>query len=219
MSLVQSQQPRLPGGAPEGGRFASRANSAPSEGLLTESATGSFAFPPRSFGSAQELIDFFESAPISDRILSNADHAYRKWREDQINEEVRAAYDVYGNDPKIVAGARENPINSEREARIFVNKVRREADAKRPVRVIDQHRLRNVLRAHQIWAYSGTLPTEDEEREVLEYKTQGSDFTIVQVVESNSTREWLERALTDSDLAAVDAMNRVAQALEEQAGP
>ncbi|WP_433673887.1 hypothetical protein [Microbacterium gorillae] len=186
---------------------------------MTESATGSFAFPPRSFGSAQELIDFFESAPISDRILSNADHAYRKWREDQINEEVRAAYDVYGNDPKIVAGARENPINSEREARIFVNKVRREADAKRPVRVIDQHRLRNVLRAHQIWAYSGTLPTEDEEREVLEYKTQGSDFTIVQVVESNSTREWLERALTDSDLAAVDAMNRVAQALEEQAGP
>jgi hypothetical protein len=217
MSLVKSQQPRQTGGVPEGGQFARKTNTPP-EGLLTESATGSFAFPPRTFASVEEYIEFFEAAPISDRILSNADHAYRQWRQDGIDEEVRAAYHVYGNDPKILAAADKNIITSDRHARQFVAEVRAEAEARRPIQFIEPHLLRNVLRAHQMWFFSATAPGDSGQDAVRGHRLLGGQWTVQEIVDGSSTQEWASRALTDSDLAAVDAMRRVVSTLDEHAG-
>lgn len=216
MSLIQSQ-PRHPGGSSTGGQFTSRQNTPP-EGTLAESASGSFAFPPRQFETVEEYIDFFETAPISDRVLSNADHAYRKWRQDQINAEVSAAYDVYGSDPEVVAAVRKNVIISDRKAREFVANSRAEAEAKRPMQSIDSHRLRNVLRAHQMWFYAATAPGEDARERILQHHLHDGEWTVQGIVDGNFTTQWASRALTDSDLAAVDAMERVAQTLSENAG-
>ena len=217
MSLVQSQQPRHSGGVPEGGQFTRKANTPP-EGLLTESATGSFAFPPRSFETIDEFIEFFESAPISDRILSNTDHAYRQWRDDAITAEVREAYRIYGNDPKVLKAVDKNLFLSEQNAREFVANARADAEAKRPLKFIDPHRLRNVLRAHQLWFYSAAAPGEGAADSVLAHHPLGSEWSVSQIVEGNSTPEWASRAMTDSDLAAVDAMRRVVSTLDEHAG-
>jgi len=215
MSLVQSAQSRQPEGTPAGGQFKKRQNKPP-EGTLAESATGSFAFPPRAFESVAQYVEFFETAPISDRVLSNADHAYRQWRQDEINAEVRAAYAVYGNDPQVLAQARKNVVTSDRKAQEFIARARAEAEARRPQASIEPHRMRNILRAHQLWYYSSTLETDADRAQVLSHHLAGQQWTVQEIVDGNSTPGWASRAMTDSDLAAVDAMERVARSLDER---
>ncbi|MBG7613666.1 hypothetical protein IWC96_00005, partial [Brevundimonas sp. BAL450] len=74
MGNIGTEQPRTAAGKFDYKPFT------PPEGSLTDESEGTFAFPPETVDTAAALAEFFESAPISDRILSNADHAFRKWR-------------------------------------------------------------------------------------------------------------------------------------------
>ena len=217
MSLVASDQTREPSGSPRGGQFAGRANTPP-EGALAESATGTFAFPPRSFGSVEEYIEFFETVPISDRVLSNARHAYRKWRQDTINRKVNEAYAIYGNDPQVVAEARKHPLVSEQKAELFVMAERAKAAAEIPDETIDPNNMRSILRAHQLWYYRRTVADGTAEAEIVSSRMAGLTSTVQSIVDEWRTPEWAFRAMTESDLAAVDAMEEMAATLREIRG-
>ncbi|WP_288452282.1 hypothetical protein [uncultured Microbacterium sp.] len=208
MGNIGTEQPRTAAGKFDYKPFT------PPEGSLTDESEGTFAFPPETFDTAAALAEFFESAPISDRILSNADHAFRKWREDRIVADLRRDYEAWGNDPRTVATAKRNPIEYHRQADAFSVTRRAEIEAQYPIHSISPVTLRKVLRARQIVVWRGLLP-DAEEQAALDWPVTiaGVATTAADVTHRYSTAEWVERALTDSDLAAVDAMTLVTATL------
>lgn len=216
---MTAQITRQPQGAPggTGGEFATKQNTPP-EGTLTESATGSFAFPPNCIAALDDYLEFFETAPISDRILSNAGHAYRKWHEYALWKYVDDAYAIYGNDPEVVEETRKNYITGNRKKHEFLAQKRMEAAALYPIAEISHNRMRAVLRAHQILVWRGLLSSEEDAERATNHliTISGETKAAHEIAAEYRTTEWARRAFTDSDLAALDAMEAIASSLAEQ---
>lgn len=206
------------------GQFAEKRNSPPATGLNAEPvaiahAGGSFIFPLVNFADEDDLVAFFVNAPLSDRLLSNADHAYKHWRTEQINDYVRAAYKEYGNDPKVVREAAKSPLVSDMKAQQFVDAKRREAEDMFPNPELPANYIRGILVARQIAYYSGALDGDRESVFDRRIDLGGGDVaTVAHLVDHYSADKWVPRALTDSDLAAIDATYRVARILDRKDG-
>ena len=206
------------------GQFAEKRNSPPTAGLDAEPVAvaqggGSFIFPPVSFADEDDLVAFFVNAPLSDRLLSNADHAYKHWRTEQINDYVREAYKEYGNDPRVVREASKSPLVSDMKAQQFVDAKRREAEGMFPNPELPANYIRGILIARQIAYYSGALEGDREAVYDRRIDLGGGDVaTVAHLVDEFSAHKWVPRALTDSDLAAIDATYRVARILDRKDG-
>lgn len=224
MSTVDvSTQPRRPGGAAggAGGQFATKTNSPP-EGTLAESATGSFLYPPERFDTVEEYLEFFDAAPISDQVLSNASHAYRTWRKKAILTHVQQRYEAFGNDKSSIGYrmARDHGVEG-LNAAVAAERPKwiAEAEAMYPVDVLPRPQARSVLRAHQIVVLRGMLDEQDQEA-ALEHQIQYRDEVVSarDLYHHYNTEEWARAALTESDYAQSEAMNRVASLLAEAQG-
>lgn len=183
-----------------------------------ESATGSFAFPPGRWDSIEQQIEFFTNAPISDRILSNADHAYRQWRQQQIDNAVMRDHDQWGEAPETIELAKRNPQEFRNQNKYRQAVVREQTEQKYP-KEVNPVVMRDVLRAHQIRMYRGGFSEEDEQR-LLDYELPCGrrTMTVDDIVNEYHTLGWADRAMTENDLANTDALYRVAMILDAKDG-
>lgn len=216
--------PRHPGGAAGGvgGQFTQKVN-LPPEGSLTESATGSFLYPPENLRTAEEMIAFFETAPISDQVLSNATYAYTAWRKKAMLAHIHQRHDAFMSDPNSLAGrmaARHGTAGLEDALATERPKWIAEANERYPVTALPRTLARNVLRAHQIVLLRGMLANEEEEQKAVDHLLSHDDRMVhaKDLVAHYSTTEWAKDALTESDYAQAETMGRVAQLLAEQQG-
>lgn len=235
MSIVDADRPRHGAGAPggTGGQFAAKANTTPGD-TLAESATGSFLFPPGGMATANELREFFTTTPVSDRVLSNAQHSYKKWRESEIWRIGFPILEKWNMDPANIERGKQAAAQDRADAKRFRRpvvdnhhkilmaegeKMAREEAAKQlpPFQVPGQH-MRVALAARQITWYRGVLPTDEEKAKVSQLALPLGDqtATVQEVTDFYQTSEWASRALTESDIAATDAMDRIADLLESQ---
>lgn len=213
---------RHPAGAPQGrgGEFSPRRLTDP-EGNLVEETTGSFLYPPDSFASYEEYIEFWESAPISDRVLSNASHAYRSWLQSAEDAYVRANWHRFDEDNqktekmlqrKLGANAQELNVASRQK---LIDEFRQ----KYPAEVSPRH-MRQVLRAHSIASYGGSIEDPAGQQRVLQYTVQmdGRTMSLDDIVERYNPIEWADRALTEADLPVVDSLRYLAQSNDQRDG-
>lgn len=224
MSTVDvSRAPRQPSGAAGGvgGQFTFRQDFAP-EDQLTESATGSFLYPPERFESTEAYLEFFETAPISDQVLSNATHAYSRWRKNAILAHVHQRHLEYGNAEGGVAQTMARKFGTaglDSAYQAMRPQWVAEAEQMYPVTALPRSQARAVLRAHQITVQRGMLPEDEEDRalsHLIQYKDQ--QVRCDYLYDLYSTAEWARDALTESDYAQAEAMNRVASLLAQQQG-
>lgn len=223
MSTVEASKPRRPSGSigGTGGQYAQKTNSPP-EGSLAESATGSFLYPPQRFDSLEDYLEFFDTQPISDQVLSNASAAYLAWRARMIDAHVTQRYDIFVNTKDNIAykmaakygqeGLRD-AVNAEKPKWIA------EAEAAYPITSLPRPQARAILRAHQITFMRGMLRPEDEQA-ALDHAIlhRGEPVRAVDLANHYNTDAWAREALTESDFAQADALNSVAELLRIQQG-
>lgn len=224
MSTVDvSLPPRRPigsaGGA--GGQFVPKLNSPPEESLA-ESATGSFLYPPERFENAEDYLAFFDSAPISDQVLSNATHAYHAWRQRMVLSHIHAQHTQFvnteGNTAHRMAAQHgqeglELAIEAERP------KWKAEAEKLYPIDRLPRSKARSILRAHQIVYLRGMLRQEDKQAALDHGVPFGDEQVRAEwLVDEFHTDAWAREALTESDYAQAEAMGRVASLLAQQQG-
>lgn len=215
MDSIGRDQPRR-----SNGQYAGTLNTPP-ETTLAESATGSFLYPPVHL-YADEHIAFFEESAISDRVLSNASHSYKKWRMERVLEHVREASAAALRDPQSLENRMQkshgdpgyrDALNHQKPARVAA------AEAAYPLTDIPSTRMRTILRAHQMWRLSpGLADGEDSKVDEHEMELLGQTTTVAAIVESYRTRDWVARALTENDFAQTEALERVAGLLALQQG-
>lgn len=223
MSTVEAdQKTRKPAGAAggAGGQFATKAHTPPEE-TLAENASGSFLFPPESFDNFDEYVRFFMEAPISDRVLSNAGHAYIAWRKRSILKHIHARSEQQSGDinSRVYKASRRgteayNKVLAEEQA-----KWRAEAEALHPIKKLPYSGSRTILRSHQIVKLRGILPDEDDQR-ALDYPMSllNEELTAADIFDRYHAGEWASDALTESDFAQSEATRRVASLLAQQQG-
>lgn len=205
-------QPRHPAGAAggRGGEFAEKRNSAPEGALMAENATGSFLFPPtNTFTTAEQLIEFFTTQPISDRVLSNARWAYKKWRYEQVTAMSKAELNAWRL-------SKDGQSVSKRDDFTFIlnlerNKAIDRANAYYSTREMPASYARTILVAHQISGFRGLLASEEEQGKAYSHPMvlDGVQDTAAGIAIKWKTDDYLDRALTESDLQAVDSMENV----------
>lgn len=215
MSTIDIDQPRRPTGQWD------RKMNTPPEGTLAESATGSFLYPPR-FATAEEHIAFFEAEPISDRVLSNASYSYQRWRKDKMLEYVMAKNVAASNDPDGLFQTMSKKFGTKglEDARALkLPEWRAEAEATYPVAELPYTQLRTILRSYQMCILRGALP-EEERQAVLDHEVSFNDqpWRAVDLSDHYAAAQWAPRALTESDYAQTEALNRVAGLLAQQQG-
>ena len=207
MSTVDLE--RQPAGAPSGvgGQFAPRMNSAPSGGIVAESATGSFAFPPDGFHTADEMRGFFMNAPISDQILSNAQYAYKRMQK-------RADIDERHN---AMMGNREMRKLEDTDFDEFLRvrdnllaKARFDSERTFKASPLPVDGIRAILRARQLWNFSVLLPDPAEQQSVenTQITFRGQVWTAKDLAAHYQTEKWIEGVLSESDLAVADTINQ-----------
>lgn len=224
MSTVEvSHQRRQPVGAAggAGGQFVPKLNSPP-EGTLTESATGSFLYPPEKFETLHEYVEFFDNAPVSDQVLSNATHAYRTWRQKAILAHIQAQHEAFVDETGNLAYRMAKQHGAEGlEAAIQLKRPewKATAEAQYPVESLPRSQARAVLRAHQIVFLRGMLAEADDQA-ALDHPVsyQGETRRAEDIVDQYNTYSWAHEALTESDYVQAEAMGRVASLLAQQQG-
>jgi len=209
------------------GEFAGKANAKP-RGALQPLLQGTFLFPPAAFESATELVRFFEEAPVSDRVLSNADYAFVAWREQQIVAAMKAEYArtlATPRDLRKITGW-QNPSSEQFMAAMqqHLDETRMHAESTAfKVRRIDHGQLRPVLVGHQILTNAWRLPAEEKavaegaSTEIAISPNPGlTRVGYRELCDFYSAGAWAARALTESDLPALDATTSVARTISER---
>lgn len=227
MSTIDStRQARQPSGAAAstGGQFAPKKNPPP-EDPLAESATGTFLYPPADLRLIDDYIAFFESATISDQVLSNATYAYQAWRRKAMLAHIRHLEGIFRDNPskELVKAIQNAGVNAHQVLENHVAPHRpqwiAEAEAMYPIHGLPRAQLRNILRAHQICVHRGMLPEADEQKaEDHPILHEGTYVRAGDLAAHYNTQQWARDALTESDFATAETMNRVANLIAEQSG-
>ena len=213
---------RRPAGTPNGhgGEFAARLLTDP-EGNLAEETNGSFLYPPDRFPSYTEYVEFWETAPISDRVLSNASHAYRAWLQGAEDAYVRANWHRFeeGNakTERMLTkklGADAQTLNVESRQKLI-----EEFRHQYPAEISPRH-MRQVLRAYSVASYWASIEDPSGRDLALRYTAQidGRSLTLGDIAQRFSPDSWAERALTEADLPVVDSLRYLAQATDQRDG-
>ncbi len=206
--VTDSIQEHVPAGAPDntGGQWAPKTSNPPETDLIDDTA-GSFLFPPLSYNGFEGYIKFWETAPISDRVLSNLVVAYEQNRERWIGEQLDAWAKKRSNDPELLKWAR-SPKTTAVEIQIDHERARAEElarlRAERPIDEIGPVRARGVAIAAQLYRFKKALPPEDQVR-VNDHKIRitfvEEPKTVRQIWQQYHLTEIVDHALVDADFA------------------
>ena len=207
-AIVDSEQGHQPASSPDGagGQWAEKAQSTPEAPLDT--TVGSFLFPPRNYGPnvVGDYIKFWETVPISDRVLSNLVSVYRANREEWLGAGLDRWASIDGNSVETAEWLRKkkpdsNQIRDRHNAARLVELRRLEAE--RPIKEIVAMGARTVAIAAQMYRCSGWMSDEDqrtiEERAMPLSAHRG--WTVRQIWDEYHLGDIVPRALVDQDLA------------------
>ena len=207
--VVIDEQPHVPADDPAGtgGQWAEKAQSTPEAHLAT--VVGSFLFPPLNYGpnGVVDYIEFWESAPISDRVLSNLIEVYRANREEWLGANLDRWSSVFSNSVETAEWLRKkkpdsNQIRARHEAARLVELRRLEAE--RPAATISSQTARSVARAAQMYRCAGALTDEEKERvdnHPVMMTRDSKPWTVKGIWADYHLDEIDDRALVDQDLA------------------
>lgn len=204
----------------DGGRFDSYER--PASLPVHTGQMASFAFPP-SFDTAEEHMQFYMTAPISDRILSNARFAYEDFRELQIeryrNQKVRELNEAQRKGEKwavdLVEDVRQRyPHASVASRQInIMNRFEAEAEAMHPMKI--HHRIVETL-VRASWAHRQSGGMRDEEVLKIENyvvdagsSERQNSSTVIDLAHRWQSWEWIDAAITESDLRVARTQERI----------
>lgn len=170
-----STQPRMPAGAPDGGRFASKARSevgadATLVPMSTDGADGSIYYPER-LHSAEEHLAWWSSVPVPDEVLQSVMDDYKNSRAVTINS-IMGKYERMPRQPgwsDAEFAARVTEDSRAFDARVATWKDHIPEE-------LDRFAVRDAVRMHLAWTYRYTLPTEERQQVEIAKVTVG-DYT------------------------------------------
>lgn len=220
-TMAATEQPRRAAGSPDsaGGQWVPRSAPAPSGELPMSFDPNEqrFLWPTKEdLASAESVIELTFNAPVSTRVLSNAQAAYQVWRDEEarltaderLHEWIRS--DVAA---ALLAKVESGEINrsgwDERSLNEHV-RFKIEAESRLGRGSISAPMLPAVVRAGRAYALAGLLADADRERvDAATIQTQGGTFSVSQLVQHYNTHRWLEAAMTDSDYAVIRSQERL----------
>lgn len=221
MSDLAADQPRE-----NNGQFGSHFRG-PNPGVVQNERMASFSFPPPGFATAAEHIAFFQSAPVSERILANAQFAYSDRRKMQVLWEQQRKgreYDFAAKFKKPWAvKLYEKAEQGVKEGRAFtpsgyINELHAVEERERRPMDIHPRNAEKIMRV--AWAYrmSAGLPEEESlavdnalsgVEEYDERADEWREFTYKEVVQHYETSAWVDEAVQDTDLRVAKMMERM----------
>ena len=217
-AIIEAQA-HVPATAPDGagGQWAEKVLSLPEVPL--DGTTGSFLFPPINYGpdGYNDYVKFWESAPVSDRALSNLISAYRANREAWIGTSLDSWARKFDNGVETGEWIRKTKPNSDqiRDRHDSARLVElRRLEAERPTAAISAMTARSIAMAGQMHRCSGSLSPDDQERvdahPVRMARNPDSEpWTVKEIWEDYRLAEIIRKALVDQDLAVADELHEL----------
>lgn len=145
------------------GRFGEKRHGAPEVSLAAATNDEfSFKYPPRTFASAQEYVDFWMSTPVPEGVLDNLLSAYNTRRDYKLNDRLDEWAEQYDNDPNNVRYAHEDWRGFQRRRGEARQAVVKEFEADWPTQIPSQV-AREVARAGQIMTMGTFMPKADRD--------------------------------------------------------
>lgn len=190
---------RMPAGASAaglkvGGRFASVGGTRPAAGSLTRpSAQGTFLYPPVTFTSREEYVDFWQSVDVPDQALDRLVRAREKWRVPMVQAGRERLVAEWEAQPRIRRMAKRNPgfYADERNARATATGPENQypplpGELARPIAV-----------AHQLWSKTHLVPglTKEQIATVTVPVPGDPNTTVGEIVTNWQTDQWAPTAL------------------------
>jgi hypothetical protein len=212
---ASTDQPHQPADAPDGagGQWAEKAQTTP-EAPLVDATVGTFLFPPIDYGpnGVQGYLHFWETAPVSDRVLSNLVATYElnriKWIGDRLDEWANE----YGNSVEGILWSQSKGVSSDDIQRDH-DKARaaelKRLEAERPIKEISPMSARGIAIAAQMYRCSGDLSEEDQkvvDNHVIPLSREGKPWTVESVWRQYHLAEIADRALVDQDIAVASEL-------------
>ena len=203
------EQPHVPADDPAGtgGQWAEKTQSTPEAHLAT--VVGSFLFPPLNYGpnGVEDYIEFWESAPISDRVLSNLIEVYRANREEWLGAGLDRWSRIFSNSVETAEWLRKkkpdsNQIRDRHNAARLVELRRLEAE--RPTAVISSQTARSVARAAQMYRCAGALTDDDKalvDNHPVMMTRDSEPWTVKEIWTGFHLDEIDDRSLVDQDVS------------------
>lgn len=210
--MSESTQGRLPAGSADGGQFTEKPLSHP-EANLSNLTQGSFLFPPADYGpeGVKSYLEFWENAPISDRVLSNLITAYDINRNRFIERAIDDwARDYQLNDKEFRARkfkAENGKFDPEEHKRLFEvarSEKLAEIRALRPHTTIQITQARGIAVAARIYECSGTFTPEEQaiiDAHKIKISRAAEPASVAEIWQAFHLGEITDMAFTDQDLA------------------
>ena len=208
--MTTEDQGHLPANSPDGsgGQFTGVANSDP-EAALPSEVKGSFLFPPNNYGpnGVASYIEFWENAPISDRVLSNVISTYAQNRETWIGEGLDRWAKVRDNDPAHLKWVRDKKT-TEFEV-LKGHEVDRSAElerlrAERPIQAIHSSTVRSIAIAAQMYGQSSSFSKDEQtviDNHMMQMERGGEPERVADLYRKYHLSEIVNVAFVDQDVA------------------
>ncbi|MBC9927382.1 hypothetical protein [Leucobacter sp. cx-169] len=219
----EREQPRH-----EDGKFG-RMFRQPPVGVQTEGMAPSFSYPSHRFTEAEPHLRFFlEEAPVPEIVLSNARVAYADCREKESVRRYNEKVSAFDHDWKtgvpaaieIKQGIENHALGKDAALRIWYQDVQHQVNMEMidwPAD-INHGDTEQIVRAAQAFRRSGGM--SEEALAIIDNHEitfgRGKVSTIKEITEQYRTGDWLNDALTMSDLASVRSQQRIVELLEFQ---
>lgn len=199
---------------------------------VRDNSSATFSFPPQ-FTTAEEHLNFFFTAPISERVLSNAIFAHRELRHQQAEEKAewearwflerrrtRAPLSAnYEDDSRHRRYKKESLGNDQVYWELLLADERKKAWQELPQAEIPERDVEQVMRAGWAWRKSGGL--SDAELSIIDstqVELSNATMTIKEIVEHFSTGRWIDDAVTDTDLRVAKGQEKLYELLLRRGG-
>lgn len=177
------------GGVGIGGQFARSSGRRPVSGnLTTMPQNGSFLYPPASFASKGEYVEFWKNASVSDTILTKLVKAREKWRVPQVKAARDRLVSEWESQKRIRRMAKKDPgfYAVERAAR------ENASGPEKRFPPLSGELARPIAVAHQIWSKTHLVPgmTQQDVHDVTVAVPGDPNVTVEEIVTDWRTDEW-----------------------------
>ena len=207
--MTVSDRPYLPAHSPDGagGQFTVVNNSDP-EAALPDSR-GSFLFPPINYGpnGVASYLEFWENAPVSDRVLSNVVSTYTQNRETWIGESLDRWSKVRDNDPvhmKWVADKKTTEFDVLKGHEVDRQAELERLNAERPITTISSANARSIATAAQMYSQCAAFSKEEQEQvdnHLIRFGRGREPERVVDIYNEYHLSEIVNVAFVDQDVA------------------
>ena len=189
----------------------------------------SFAFPNRTFNDAASHLSYFlRETEVPDIILSNAAFAFAEMRREDVRRAVSAAWrqhviDHADRKPEAVTLAKQfgDSIHGPATLANWKEQIAN-AERARMRMTLGSGDVERIVRAVRAYRCSGGMPEEElaiiDGTQIPFGRDGSTTLTIAEIMERYRGREWIDEALTLSDLAASKKSDQMIELLREQLG-